>query len=118
MPEETQAERPERARPNVKMVDSPTPVDEFYIDGASGLISRGGVIKLDLFRVVGFDPDTKVEMRQVSHRLVLPLTALPDLLKAFQSVARAAQQAAQETSSKAESDSEGSASPVSNLVEF
>ena len=118
MPEETQAERSESARPNIKMVASPTPVDEFYIDGASGLMSRGGVIKLDLFRVVGFDPDSKVELREVSHRLVMPLTALPDLLKAFQSVARAAQQAAQETSSKAKSDSEGPALPVSNLVEF
>ncbi len=116
MPEETQAERPERARPNVKMVASPTPVDEFYVDGASGLISRGGVVKIDLFRVVGYEPDSKVELRQVSHRLVLPLTALPDLIKAFQSVARAAQQASQGTSSKAEADGEGPASPVSNLV--
>ena len=112
MPEETQDERPERARPTVRMVDSPTPVDEFYIDGASGLMSRGGGIKLDLFRVVGFDPDTKVEMRQVSHRLVMPLTALPDLLKAFQSVARAAQQAA----GKGGAQSEGPASPVTDLV--
>ncbi len=116
MPEETQAERPERARPNVKMVDNPTPVDEFYIDGASGLISRGGVIKLDLFRVVGFDPDTKVELRQVSHRLVMPLSALPDLLKAFQSVARAAQQAAQQAEGKGAAESEGPASPVTDLV--
>ncbi len=118
MPEETQAERPESARPNVKMVANPTPVDEFYIDGVSSLISRGGVFKLDLFRVVGYEPDTKAELREVSRRLVMPLTALPDLLKAFQSVARAAQQAAQETSSKAESDSEGPASPPSNLVLF
>ena len=116
MPEDTQAERPKRARPNVKMVANPTPVDEFYIDGASGLISRGGIIKLDLFRVVGYEPDTKVELRQVSHRLVLPLTALPDLLKALQSVARAAQQTPRKASSKAESDGEGPASPVSNLV--
>ncbi len=112
MPEETQAGRSERTRPKVKMVDSPTPVDEFYIDGASGLMSRGGVIKLDLFRVVGFDPDTKVELRQISHRLVMPLSALPDLLKAFQSVARAAQQAA----GRSGAESEGPASPVTDLV--
>ena len=39
MPEETQAGQPERARPTVKMVDSPTPVDEFYIDGALLLVA-------------------------------------------------------------------------------
>ena len=116
MAKEPQAERPEGARANVKMIDNPHPVDEFYVDGVGSLLSRGGIVKLDLFRVVGYEPDTKQELRQVSHRLVLPLAALPDFLKVFQSMARAARQAAQQTSSKAEADSEGPASPATDLV--
>ena len=45
MAEKTQAEQPERARPAVKMVPNPAPVDELYVDGVSSLISRSGVVK-------------------------------------------------------------------------
>ena len=116
MPKKTEAEQPGRIRPPVKMVPNPAPVDEIYVDGTSSLISRSGVVKLDLYRVVGFDPATKTELRQVSHRLVLPLTALPDILNAFQSIARAAQQAAQQASDEGGADGEGPASPTTELV--
>ncbi len=116
MAEKTQAEQPGNLRPTVKMVPNPAPVDELYVDGSSGLISRGGVIKLDLFRVVGIDPADKTESRQVSHRLVLPMSALPELLKVFQSLARAAQQAAQQASDEAGAESEGPVSPTGDLV--
>ncbi len=116
MAKKTKAEQPERTRPAVKMVPNPAPIDELYVDGTSSLISRSGVVKLDLFRVVGFDPATKTELRQVSHRLVLPLTALPELLNAFQSVARAAQQAAQRASDEGGAEGEGPASPTTELV--
>ena len=36
----------------VKMVANPLPVEEIYIDGFAGLMTRGGVVKLDLYRVV------------------------------------------------------------------
>ncbi len=116
MAKKTKAEQPETTRPPVKMVPNPAPIDEVYVDGTSGLISRGGVIKLDLFRVVGIDPADKTESRQVSHRLVLPLTALPELLNAFQSVARAAQQAAQRASDEGGAEIEGPVSPTGDLV--
>ncbi len=116
MPKKTKAEQPEKTRPSVKMVPNPAPVDELYVDGTSSLISRAGVVKLDLFRVVGFDPATKTELRQVSHRLVMPLTALPDLLKTFQAVARAAQKAAQQASDEDDAEGEGPVSPTTALV--
>lgn len=108
MAEETQAEKPETARPNVKMVPNPSPVDELYVDGIAGLISRRGVIKLDLYRVVGVEPETKTELRQVSHRLVFPAAVVPELHKVFQAVARAAQPAAE----KAGADGGGLGSPL------
>jgi hypothetical protein len=88
------AEVQEQARPKVKMVRNPMPIDELFVDGVSGLITRAGIAKIDLFRVVGYDPETKAERRQVSHRLVMPLAAVPDLLRLFQQAARAVQEAA------------------------
>lgn len=94
----SEAEAAGQTRPNVKAVANPLPIDELFADGVGSLMSRGGVIKLDLFRVVGYERDSKAEMRQVTHRLVLPLSAVPDIVKIFSSVARAAQQAAAQSS--------------------
>ncbi len=98
MADETKAQVDEgaRARPNVKMVRNPMPIDELFVDGASGLITRAGVAKIDLFRVVGYEPESKAERRQVSHRLVLPLAAVPELLRLFQQAARAVQEASEQ----------------------
>ena len=88
-----QAEAGGQARPKVKMVRNPMPIDELFVDGVSGLITRAGVAKIDLFRVVGYEPESKAERRQVSHRLVLPMAAVPELLRLFQQAARAVQEA-------------------------
>lgn len=93
---QAKAEVQEQTRPNVKMVRNPMPIDELFVDGASGLITRAGVAKIDLFRVVGYDPETKAERRQVSHRLVMPLAAVPELLRLFQQAARAVQEASKQ----------------------
>ena len=94
------AEAGGQARPNVKAVPNPLPIEALFVDGVGSLMSRGGVVKLDLFRVVGYERDSKAELRQVSHRLVMPLSAVPDMVKIFTSVARAAQQAAAQSGSK------------------
>ncbi len=93
MADKTQVEQ-DAPRLNVKNIPNPVPVEELYFDGVGSVISRGGVVKIDLFRVAGYENEPKTELRQVSHRLVLPLTVLPEVLKLFQSVVRAAQQAA------------------------
>ncbi len=112
---EAKAEVQEQARPNVKMVRNPMPVDELFVDGASGLITRAGVAKIDLFRVVGYDPDTKAEQRQVSHRLVLPMAAVPEFLRLFQQAARAVKEAsgqAPQGSGPEGGDGQGPVTPV------
>ncbi len=111
---QAKAEVQEQARPNVKMVRNPMPVDELFVDGASGLITRAGVAKIDLFRVVGYEPETKAERRQVSHRLVMPLAAVPELLRLFQQAARAVQEAskqAQQGSAPEGGNGQGPATP-------
>ncbi len=92
-PEKQQADaQPETAAQNVKMVTSPQPPEEIYVDGVSGILGRGGVIKLDCFRVMGVDRD-RAEIRTVTHRLVLPAQAIPGLVRLFQNMANVGQQA-------------------------
>ena len=92
-PETTQADtQPEAPAKNVKMVTSPQPPEEIYVDGVSGILGRGGVIKLDCFRVMGVDRD-QTEIRTVTHRLVLPAGAVPGLVRLFQNMANVGQQA-------------------------
>ncbi len=93
-PETNQAAaQPETPAQNVKMVPSPQPPEEIYVDGVSGILGRGGVIKLDCFRVMGVDKD-QAEIRMVTHRLVLPAGAIPGLVRLFQNMANVGQQAA------------------------
>ncbi len=95
-PEKNQAEaQPATAPPNVKMVSSTQPPDELYVDGVSAIIGRGGVIKLDCYRVVGVDRDN-AEVRSVTHRLVLPAGAVPGLVRLFQDMASMGQQSVAE----------------------
>ena len=84
--------QPETPAQNVKMVTSPQPPEEIYVDGVSGILGRGGVIKLDCFRVMGVDRD-QAEIRSVTHRLVLPAGAVPGLVRLFQNMANVGQQA-------------------------
>ena len=86
-PETKQADaQPETAAPNVKMVPSQRPPEEIYVDGVSGILGRGGVIKLDCFRVMGVDRD-QAEIRAVTHRLVLPAGAMPGMVQLIQRMA-------------------------------
>lgn len=71
----------------VKMVPNPFPVEELYIDGIAGVLARGGVFKVECYRVVGFDRDDKSEVRRVTHRLVFPATAMPELAQVVRGVA-------------------------------
>ena len=78
------------ARRKIKLVANPAPVEELFVDGVAGVFNRSGVVKLNLFRVTGIEPGSKAELRQLCHRLVLPLTALPELLRLLQALTRAA----------------------------
>ena len=96
-PEKNEAEaQPATAPPNVRMVSSTQPPDEIYVDGVSAIIGRGGVIKLDCYRVVGVDSRDNAEVRSVTHRLVLPAGAVPGLVRLFQNMASKGQQSVAE----------------------
>src|SRR5690606_12001193 len=69
-------------RGRVKMVSNPAPIDEIYVDGISGILGRSSVCKLDCYRVVGVDRDDgNAEIRRVTHRVVIPTSALPELIQ-------------------------------------
>ena len=74
----------------VKLMPNQNPVEEIYVDGVLGMFARAGVVKLNLYRVVGTDPNDESEVRSITHRLVMPAAALPELTRLIQSMARAA----------------------------
>ncbi len=104
-PKTNQADaQPETPAQNVKMVTSPQPPEEIYVDGVSGILGRGGVIKLDCFRVMGVDRD-QAEIRTVTHRLVLPAGAIPGLVRLFQNMANVGRDSATDAlAAEAEAD--------------
>jgi hypothetical protein len=73
-----------------KIVSNPHPVDELYIDGIAGVLGRSNVCKLDCYRVVGIDrEDNNAEIRRITHRLVLPTSALPELIHIIKALSEA-----------------------------
>ena len=74
----------------VKMTTNPFPVEELYVDGVAGVLGRGGVFKIDCYRVAGIDKEDKSEVRRVTHRLVLPASAIPELAQAINTVIKSA----------------------------
>lgn len=67
--------------------------DEVYADGIGRFMVGRGVLKLETYRVVGFDQKTGEELRAYSGSLVVPLlaaTELADILKQVRSAAAAA----------------------------
>ena len=74
----------------IKLITNPHPVDEIYVDGFTGLFARGGVAKIECYRVVGYDREDKSELRRVTHRLVLPTSAINELIRVVQGVVQAA----------------------------
>lgn len=82
----------QRSGRGVKLMPTNQPVEEIYVDGALGMFARAGVVKINLFRVVGTDASDDAEVRSVTHRLVMPVSALPELVRLIQSMARSARQ--------------------------
>ncbi|MEG3639367.1 hypothetical protein [Magnetococcus sp. PR-3] len=74
----------------VKMVPNPQPVEEVYMDGVAGIMARGGVIKINGYKVVGLDKDDNAEVRRVTHQIVLPAVALAELAHGVQMVLKGA----------------------------
>jgi hypothetical protein len=74
----------------VKMAANPHPIEEIYVDGVSGILGRSSVCKLDCYRVVGVDrEDDNAEIRRITHRLVIPTSAVPELLQIFKALSEA-----------------------------
>ena len=64
------------------------PPEEIYVDGVSSLFFRSGVVKLDCYRVVRHDPQENKEIRMGTHRLVMPATALQELIQLLQNASQ------------------------------
>jgi hypothetical protein len=57
-----------------------------YADGVQALAVKGGVVQLDLFQTLTVTQSH--ENRVVSHRLVLPVAAVNDLLRMLQTMSK------------------------------
>lgn len=77
----------------VRMLQNAAGLEETYADGAVGALVREAVFKLDLYRVVGPDPQTGDELWQTHRRLVMPLNAAPQLLAVLQRMVEELQKA-------------------------
>lgn len=73
----------------VKLASMSGPAEEIFVDGVGGIMARAGIVKLDLYRVIGFDREEEAEVHSISHRLVLPAAALPELLRVTQGLVKA-----------------------------
>lgn len=60
------------------------PAEEIFVDGVSSLYFRSGIVKLDCYRVVGHNQQENKEVRMATHRLVLPVSALQELIRLLQ----------------------------------
>lgn len=85
-----EAEAEASAGRGVKLMPNQNPVEEVYVDGVLGMFARAGIVKFNLYRVVGTDPSDESEVRAITHRLVMPAAALPELARLIQNMARAA----------------------------
>ena len=94
---ENMEENKEQAEgPKIKLAANPTPPDEIFVDGVAGILARPGLVKLDCYRVVGIDRSDNAEVRSISHRLVLPAAAIPEMVRLFQNMAKAGRQASKD----------------------
>ncbi len=64
------------------------PPEEIFVDGISSLYFRSGVVKLDCYRVVRHNPQENQEIRMGTHRLVMPATALQELIQLLQNASQ------------------------------
>lgn len=88
-----------------KFVQAGALPDDSFADGAASLTIGRGVLKLDLYRVIGVDRETQQELRTVSHRIVLPLSAVSELNTLFQRYGQAVQQAMAQQQAAADKNS-------------
>jgi hypothetical protein len=88
--------------PKIKMAANPLPPDEIFIDGVAGILARPGLVKLDCYRVVGIDRTDNAEVRSITHRLVLPAAAIPEMMRLFQNMAKAGRKAADDAAAASE----------------
>ena len=70
--------------PGFKLMQQASPPEESYADGCLRVLSSGMVFKLDLYSVVDKDRESGQEVRSISHRIVLPVTAAPQLVNSLQ----------------------------------
>ena len=81
---------PQNALPHRYVVDT-RELNEAYADGIARAMIERGVLKLDLFTVVGYDQEKKEEIRAISRRLVLPMTSVQELAQVLQGISKMAQ---------------------------
>jgi hypothetical protein len=98
MADSTEDNQAQAEGPKIKLAANPTPPDEIFIDGVAGILARPGLVKLDCYRVVGIDRSDNAEVRSVTHRLVMPSAAIPEMVKLFQNAAQAGRQASNNAS--------------------
>ncbi len=89
------AEEEKAAALPFKFAPLQSPPEDTFVDGVSGIAGGRDIVKLEFYRVVGFDPEDKKEVRVQSHRLVLPRSSIPELMQVLQGYIQAVQQAAQ-----------------------
>jgi hypothetical protein len=76
--------------PGHRLAANPRPPDEVFADGVASVLARPGLVKLECYRVMRIDREDNAEVRCVTHRLVLPSGAVPDLLRMLTDLTRAA----------------------------
>ncbi len=79
------AATPQSVQPHRYVVDT-RGLSENYADGIARAMIERGVLKLDLFTVIGHDQEKKEEVRTISRRLVLPMTAVQELAQVLQGI--------------------------------
>ena len=86
MAEDLTPKQPKTEPRPVRLAENQTPPEEVFVDGVAGGMARAGVMKLDWYRVLRVDPADNAEIRSVTHRLVLPVAAVPELLRLFKNM--------------------------------
>lgn len=95
--------------PNFRFAPSQALPEDSYADGAANITGGRNVIKIDLYRVAGFDAEDNKEVRVLSHRIVLPHTAIPELLRLLQGYSQAFQEAVRAMAEKSAASKDFSA---------
>ena len=104
-----QEERPPGGGIKHKLEGPVSPV-ETYADGAHAVMVGRNVLKLDLYSVTRIDGANNEEIRKITQRVVMPLTAVRELATLLEGIMRAGQEAVkQQEAAAAAAKSEKSA---------